>query len=625
MDKDICVSSVLLPIHHSSEREYLVGRQLHLVVIVNLIAEYLLQFLVDGIRCKVLVLDFILDILLLVGLIMVFVVGSFFDITQMNQLIQGFVDVVAQSLEVGIQGREHQFGDVICRRWESLDVLDEEECLQYLEGKLIVQRTFCLLDVALNLGLQDATQSLVHIAELYDVVEVLMGIYLCHFLGDGEQTSFAHTLLFSAEGIVLREFDDAALYQVKLVVDERKVDGKLLVVLIVALKLAVVAKVEERLDDMVLLLIYFAKHLLRLLFLLQQASLNHLVGIGTGETDTGIEATLDSGEIVFLLFVEIAECGINVHLRGYNHDTLSVGLVRQAFGDGLKTEHSMHVFSDKLSHLINEEDESAAWLLLVEVLFNQGNESVGINLVVGNLCLDIIEGGCLGDTINFSHDFCHTLKFEKDAFSAVLPGFAKSLLVFFLEELIFSLVVEISFYLSNLRFLVIVSHLAVEFLDEDVEHRVDGTLGGGIQFFLNIEEYALGRNAACFLDVATKFEVFCLGGKDFCAWFTINLILVFKNVREYFQKVRLTATEVARNPGTLGFLGWHEGMEELWQLLVLLLFGSDDKFRDFYFQFLDTVCLDNAIDGAVDIFLVNVLLFHCYAGYDMMSLRFCPR
>ena len=80
MDKDICVSSVLLPIHHSSEREYLVGRQLHLVVIVNLIAEYLLQFLVDGIRRKVLTLDFILDILLLVGLIMVFVVGTFFDI-----------------------------------------------------------------------------------------------------------------------------------------------------------------------------------------------------------------------------------------------------------------------------------------------------------------------------------------------------------------------------------------------------------------------------------------------------------------------------------------------------------------------------------------------------------------
>ena len=217
----------------------------------------------------------------------------------------------------------------------------------------------------------------------------------------------------------------------------------------------------------------------------------------------------------------------------------------------------MHVFSDKLSHLINEEDESAAWLLLVEVFFNQGNESVGIYFVVGNLCLDVIEGGCLGNTINFCHDFCHTLKFEKDAFSAVLPGFAKSLLVFFLEELIFSLVVEISFYLSNLRFLVIVSHLAVEFLDEDVEHRVDSTLGGGIQFFLYIEEHALGRNAACFLDVATKFEVFCLAGKDFSTWFTIYLILVFKNVREYFQKVRLTATEVARNPGTLGFLGWH--------------------------------------------------------------------
>ena len=83
--------------------------------------------------------------------------------------------------------------------------------------------------------------------------------------------------------------------------------------------------------------------------------------------------------------------------------------------------------------------------------------------------------------------------------------------------------------------------------------------------------------------------------------------------------MRLTATEVARNPGAERFLPWNQGMEELWQLVVLLLFGSDDKLVDFIFQLLCAVCLDYAVDGAEYVFAVNVLLVHI-----MMSFKFCP-
>ena len=203
MDIDVGIPAVLSLVHHLSVRENLVRRELHLVFVINLVTENLFQFLVDGVRRETLVFDFRLDVFLLVGLEVILFVGCLLDVAEVYQFVECLVDIASECLKIGIKGRQEQLGDVIGSGWESLDILDEEERFQHLQRQVISQGTFCLLDVALYLGLQYATQSLVHIAELYDVVEVFVGVSLRYLLSDGQEASLTYTLLFSTEGIVL--------------------------------------------------------------------------------------------------------------------------------------------------------------------------------------------------------------------------------------------------------------------------------------------------------------------------------------------------------------------------------------------------------------------------------------
>ena len=76
--------------------------------------------------------------------------------------------------------------------------------------------------------------------------------YMHIFLRDGQHRTFTYGLLLTTKCIVLTQFNNGCLKQVELVIHKWETTGKLLIVLIIILKLALVTKVEETLDDILL-------------------------------------------------------------------------------------------------------------------------------------------------------------------------------------------------------------------------------------------------------------------------------------------------------------------------------------------------------------------------------------
>ena len=114
------------------------------------------------------------------------------------------------------------------------------------------------MDVRLYLRLEDPTDAFIHVAELNNLLQIFVLIGFCHFLRNGQKRTLAHGLLLATEGIVLGKLDDTALQQVKLIIDEWEIVGKLCIGLVGTLKLAIVTKVEKALDDVLLTVIDLA-------------------------------------------------------------------------------------------------------------------------------------------------------------------------------------------------------------------------------------------------------------------------------------------------------------------------------------------------------------------------------
>lgn len=80
--------------------------------------------------------------------------------------------------------------------------------------------------------------------------------YMHIFLSDSQHGTFTHRLLLTAKCIVLTQFDDRCLEQVELVIHKWETTSKLFIILIAVLELALVTKVEEALDDVLLLVVF---------------------------------------------------------------------------------------------------------------------------------------------------------------------------------------------------------------------------------------------------------------------------------------------------------------------------------------------------------------------------------
>ena len=162
-----------------------------------------------------------------------------------------------------------------------------------------------------------------------------------------------------------------------------------------------------------------------------------------------------------------------------------------------------------------------------------------------NLRTKVLLGGSFVSTFEFSHHLCQFLEVEQNGLAVVFPRLSKALLIHFFEMLVLTLIIEVAFDFCDFRFLIVVTKLLIEYLQEDSEHRVAGILTDAIEQLLDIKQSTLSRHFAGLLNQSLQFKIvgrfLC---KEIATETALNLIFVFKNIREYFQQVRLTTTEI---------------------------------------------------------------------------------
>ena len=90
----------------------------------------------------------------------------------------------------------------------------------------------------------------------------------------------------------------------------------------------------------------------------QQAGLDDLIHVGTGEGEAGLETALNLGEVVGLGLLHLAEHGVDVFLRGHDHPGPALADRAELLGDGLQVEHQMGIGADELADLIDQKDEA---------------------------------------------------------------------------------------------------------------------------------------------------------------------------------------------------------------------------------------------------------------------------
>ena len=104
--------------------------------------------------------------------------------------------------------------------------------------------------------------------------------------------------------------------------------------------------------------------------LCEQTGLDHLIDVGAGERQAGLETPLNLGEVVRLRLPHLAEHGVDV-LLGCDDDPGPAAADRAEFlGDRLEIEHQMRVGADELADFIDQEEQSVVRPLGVEILLD---------------------------------------------------------------------------------------------------------------------------------------------------------------------------------------------------------------------------------------------------------------
>ena len=91
--------------------------------------------------------------------------------------------------------------------------------------------------------------------------------------------------------------------------------------------------------------------------------MDHLLHIGAGQGELGLEAPLDLAEIIRLLKLHLPEDSLQIRLGGDEHRRPAIGGRRQALDHGLQVQQAAACLADELARFIDKEVEPEAWRL----------------------------------------------------------------------------------------------------------------------------------------------------------------------------------------------------------------------------------------------------------------------
>ena len=431
-------------------------------------------------------LDFLLHVLLLVGEELVDLTAAL-QVALALQIDQGRLHrlLMGPDIEVGLLDQQDR--DVACRALELRHPLEQKQRLedaQLQRPHLVLGRHHRLLFV----GPDHIADAVIELVKAGQTPHRQFLDRLGHLLEHREHRALAHGHVAPLEDAVGCQALDRLLEQAQLIGVERIQPAEALAVT-PALELnRAIAEAIEGGEVLLLLLVNIDKLLRFIRCLGQQAPLDHLLHIGAGQGELGLEAALNLAQVVRLLKLHLADYSFEVGLGGNEYGRPTICSDSKTLHNSLQIEQTRSFFSDELACLVYEEIEPESRRLAIEVLLDPASqafnrEAVAVLSVINNF-----------DCIIFAATELLGIGFCKAAFgyccnciAVVLPAAAVHSLVGLLEHFELAALVEVVLELGHIALVAVVALQLVEHFHEHFEDRCLVGAANTIKFLCNIE------------------------------------------------------------------------------------------------------------------------------------------
>ena len=302
------------------------------------------------------------------------------------QAFQAFRDAALEGQFVGVDLGQAQGGQVVYRAFDGVCIADEKERAQQLDVVELVC-TFLqagvvggLVDGALDGGLQERFDGRIEVVQRDECVGTPMPVDEGSGLERIEHGALALGKVH-ARSAYLADGLEHLLQQLELIRRKGVVGGEVFGALDALEGGGVVRKRELVVDDVGLGRPDGLQGRLGLGGFFEQAVGNHLVGVGAGQQQPGVEAPLNLGEILPSGLAALAQGGVNVGLAGDDDPRPALALGAQLLGDGLQVEHELGVVADELAHLVHQEHHAVLRPFALQVGVDQRGEAFDVDLV----------------------------------------------------------------------------------------------------------------------------------------------------------------------------------------------------------------------------------------------------
>ena len=317
----------------------------------------------------------------------------------------------------------HQGSDIINVGLDVIDIAHQVEELQNshilgLNAIMVVRRVLAAVDHPADGTLQKSMYGIVEQVEGQKSIFIFFLYLLCSLLEAGEHGTLAAGEVLAGVAM-LADLCQHLLNDDELIGDKGECGNKFSAV---SESLDVQNRVvedKEVLQNGLFLVVDHVQQLICLFCLGQHTLFNDLIHRGGGQAQTGIEASLDFGEVVTGNFHH----GVNGLLTGDHDPDLAHAFSTQLLHQGLEVDHQVAVITDVLAHLVHHEQQTELVTLAVNILLNVGHQ-LGNAQFVGLLTIEPVAGSLLAHAQDGLEHIYHIVLKESEGVTGLHPGAA---------------------------------------------------------------------------------------------------------------------------------------------------------------------------------------------------------
>ena len=243
--------------------------------------------------------------------------------------------------------------------------------------------------------------------------------------------------------------------------------------------------------------------------------MDHLAHVGARECDLRLETPHDLGNILGLDVPKCSYDTFEIRLGGDEDPGASATNGAQRFCHRLEVEHELRVLPDELSDLIDEEVQTEARRLLVDVLLDPLGKTLDGDSVVPADLRQKAKRFVLADreVLGVGLGECRPAG-RADCLPVGLPCRPVQPQVGVLERGELAPLVEVVLELGDMPLLAIVSLEFVQHLDEDLQNRRGVVAANPVELLVDVEEHAPRREQGRLAQIAPDNLVVDLGEDD---------------------------------------------------------------------------------------------------------------